>query len=45
MKFTTSFGKAFGKLQKPKILNANSILRITESFMYRAKNSEDDFSR
>jgi len=43
MKFTASFGKAFGKLRKPKTLNVNYVLRITESFMDRAKNLEDDF--
>lgn len=36
---------AFGQLQKPKRLNGNSVLRIAESFMDRAKNLEDEFSR
>jgi len=45
MKFTTSFDKAFGKLQKPKRLNANYVLRIAKSFMDRENNMEDEFSR
>jgi len=36
---------AFGQLQKPKRLKGNSVLRIAESFMDRAKNLEDEFSR
>jgi len=45
MKFTSSFGRAFGKLRKPKILDVNYVLRIAESFMDREKNLEYDFSR
>jgi len=45
MKFTSSFGKSFGKLQKSKILNANSVLRIAKIYKDRAKNLEDEFSR
>lgn len=36
---------AFGQLQKSKRLKGNSVLRIAESFMDRAKNLEDEFSR
>jgi len=45
MKFTASFGKAFGNLQKTKILNTNYVLRISKSFMDQANNFKDEFSR
>jgi len=37
--------QAFGKLQKPKILNVNSILRIAKSFMDRLRNVGNNTER